>query len=59
MHLKSKSAMIRYNLLQKGCFNIRIKYIYTNEKKKTAGKKGRLLMLDPRSEKVVKTFKEK
>ena len=27
--------------------------------KKTAGKKGRLLMLDPRSEKVVKTFKEK
>lgn len=29
------------------------------KKKKTAGKKGRLLMLDPRSEKVVKTFKEK
>lgn len=50
--------MIRYNLLQKGCFNIRIKYIY-KWKKKTAGKKGRLLMLDPRSEKVVKTFKEK
>lgn len=58
MHLKSKSATIRYNLLQKGCFNIRIKYIY-KWKKKTAGKKGRLLMLDPRSEKVVKTFKEK